>query len=166
MNRHRNAALLVTAAAALLLLGACNRQDDRSVGQKVDSAVSTVEQKAGEAKTATERAADQAGQKIENVADQAGKKIESAADQAGQKIDSAASKVGDVINDATITASVNAELAKDSKLSAVRINVDTTNGRVTLAGKAPDAESRERATRLAAGVKGVTQVDNKLEIGG
>ncbi|MCA0239319.1 MAG: BON domain-containing protein [Proteobacteria bacterium] len=148
-NRHpvrhpvRNAAVLATAAAALLLLGACNRQDDRSVGQKVDSAVATVEKKAEEAKAATERAADQAGQKVEN----------------------AAARVGDAVSDAAITASVNGELAKDDKLSALKINVDTSNGRVTLTGKAPDADSRERATRLAAGVKGVTNVENRLEIG-
>ena len=155
MNRYRNTALLATAAAALLMLGACNRQDDRTVGQKIDSAVASAEQKAEDARNATQRAADQAGQKIEN-----------AADQAGQKIENAAAKVGDAVSDAAVTAGVNAELAKDPKLSALQINVDTSNGRVMLSGKAPDAESRERATRLAANVKGVMQVDNRLEIGG
>ena len=155
MNRYRNTALLATAAAALLMLGACNRQDDRTVGQKIDSAVASAEQKAEDARNATQRAADQAGQKIEN-----------AADQAGQKIENAAAKVGDAVSDAAVTAGVNAELAKDPKLSALQINVDTSNGRVMLSGKAPDAESRERATRLAANVKGVTQVENRLEIGG
>ncbi|MFT3818255.1 MAG: BON domain-containing protein [Rubrivivax sp.] len=145
-NRHtvRNTTVLATAAAALLMLGACNRQDDRTVGEKIDSAVASAERKAEEAKTATERAADQAGQKMED----------------------AATRVGDAVSDAAVTAGVNAELAKDPKLSALQINVDTSNGRVMLSGKAPDAESRERATQLAANVKGVTQVDNRLEIGG
>ena len=60
-------------------------------------------------------------------------------------MDSAAVKA----KDAVITSSVNAQLAKDSQLSALRINVDTTDGRVALKGTAPDTASRERATLLA-----------------
>ncbi len=136
--------LACTAAAAALLLGACNRQSDQTVGEKIDSAVATAERKVDDAQVAASRATDQAAQKIESAAD----------------------KVGDAVSDAAVTASINAELAKDSKLSALRINVDTSGGRVTLSGKAPDGESRERATRLASAVKGVTSVDNRLEIGG
>ena len=48
----------------------------------------------------------------------------------------------------------------------MRIDADTTNGRVLLQGKAPDAASRDRATRLAEGVKGVNHVENRMQIGG
>ena len=74
--------------------------------------------------------------------------------------------LGNWVNQARAAREGRGELAKDDKLSALKINVDTSNGRVMLSGKAPDAESRERATRLAANVKGVMQVDNRLEIGG
>ncbi len=145
MNSNRPSLLLAcTAAAAALLLGACNRQSDQTVGEKIDGAVATAERKTEEAQAAASRATEQAAQKIENAAD----------------------KVGDAISDAAVTASINAELAKDSTLSALRINVDTSAGRVTLSGKAPDATARERATRLATAVKGVTSVENRLEIGG
>jgi hyperosmotically inducible periplasmic protein len=72
--------------------------------------------------------------------------------------------VSDKIGDAVITSSVKAELAKDPNLSALKINVDTDNGRVALRGTAPDNVARERATTLAAGVKGVVGVDNQLTV--
>lgn len=80
--------------------------------------------------------------------------------RAGEAMD----KAGAAMSDAAITASVNAELAKDSTLSALKIDVDTSNGRVALKGSAPDAAARERATTLASSVKGVVSVDNQLEV--
>ncbi|MBI3369988.1 MAG: BON domain-containing protein, partial [Burkholderiales bacterium] len=51
-------------------------------------------------------------------------------------------------------------------LSALRIDVDTNNGNVRLSGVAPSVTARERASRLAAAVKGVNSVDNRLEVRG
>jgi len=95
----------------------------------------------------------------------------------GQKVDRAvadtkqagaqaadAVKVGAI--DATITTKINAALAADEKLSALKINVDTAQGRVTLSGTAPDATSRDRATMLASVVEGVKSVDNRLSVKG
>ncbi len=75
-----------------------------------------------------------------------------------------ADKVADAVGDAAITVAVNAELAKDAQLSALRIDVDTLDGRVTLAGSAPNDAARDRATLLAQGVKGVKSVDNRLAV--
>jgi hyperosmotically inducible protein len=77
---------------------------------------------------------------------------------------STADNVGNKVDDARITTSVNAELAKDSSLSAVKINVDTDGGRVALKGSAPSESARERATVLASNVSGVVSVDNQLTI--
>jgi len=55
-------------------------------------------------------------------------------------------------------------LAKDPGLSALRIDVDTRGGEVTLSGSAPDLAAKDRASQLAWGIKGVTRVDNRLEI--
>lgn len=68
--------------------------------------------------------------------------------------------------DATITTKINAALAADDKLSAMKIDVDTAAGRVTLNGTAPDAVSRDRATTLASAVEGVMSVDNRLTVQG
>jgi hyperosmotically inducible protein len=70
----------------------------------------------------------------------------------------------DEVSDAVITTSVKAELAKDSSLSALRVNVDTDSGRVALRGTAPSAEAREHATALAQGVKGVVDVANEMTV--
>ena len=154
-NQNQFKTLALVAAASALMLGACGKNDERTVGQKIDGAISTTEKKAEQAKRdmSKEMAEAQAA-------------TERATDAVVQKVEKAAGKVGTAVADATVTASVNAELAKDAKLSALRINVDTTNGRVLLSGSAPDADSRERATRLAGAVKGVTSVENRLHVGG
>ena len=77
---------------------------------------------------------------------------------------SAADSTSNAVSDAAITAQVNAQLAKDPNLSAMTIDVDTSGGQVALHGTAPDASSKERATTLAQGVKGVQGVDNQLTV--
>jgi osmotically-inducible protein OsmY len=68
------------------------------------------------------------------------------------------------IDDATITSKVNAALAADKDLSAVKIDVDTKDGVVTLTGPAPTPEAAAKATKLAKDVKGVTSVNNQLTV--
>jgi len=103
-----------------------------------------------------------AGEKV----DAAAAKTESAMNNAANKVENAADRAGAKMDDAGITAKVNAELAKDPALSALKINVDTSNGRVVLRGTAPDSAARDRATQLASNVQGVNAVDNQLEVRG
>jgi hyperosmotically inducible protein len=84
--------------------------------------------------------------------------------QVSESATAMADKVADAVGDAAVTVAVNAELAKDTQLSALRIDVDTLDGRVTLAGSAPNDAARDRATALAQGVKGVKSVDNRLAV--
>jgi osmotically-inducible protein OsmY len=102
-----------------------------------------------------------AEQKVENARNE----IAQGAADARREIKEAANEAKGAVSDATITASVNAKLAGDSELSALRINVDTVEGRVALRGSAPSAAARERATQLAASVDGVRSVENQLVIG-
>jgi osmotically-inducible protein OsmY len=145
----------VLAAASLVLLAACGKQDDRTVGQKVDAAVNSAEQKT-----------DAAGEKLRQESAELKARTEAALDKAADKTAGAASRVAEKFDDATITTAVNAELAKDPTLSALSINVDTAAGAVTLRGTAPSEVARERATALAMGVKGVHRVDNQLRVKG
>jgi hyperosmotically inducible periplasmic protein len=94
---------------------------------------------------------------MKNDAKDVAKDMQAAGSQAGQAVSDSAS-------DMAITAKVNAALAADDKLSALKINVDTEAGRVALKGTAPDADSRDRATTLAAAVDGVIAVDNRLVV--
>ena len=84
-----------------------------------------------------------------------------ARESTGKAVDAVGSKV----KDAAITTGINAELARDATLSALKIDVDTNGGKVAMHGTAPDAAARERATQLAKKVDGVVSVDNQLQIG-
>ena len=99
-----------------------------------------------------------------NTADETVAQVDQKARQVGNEMKSGTQRMGDKMDDAAITASVKTEIAKDSDLSALRINVDTDKGRVALKGTAPTPAAKEHATTLAAGVKGVTGVDNQLTV--
>ncbi|WP_218509671.1 BON domain-containing protein [Variovorax sp. dw_308] len=68
------------------------------------------------------------------------------------------------VDDAAITASVSAGLARDTELSARQINVETRAGAVKLVGPAPSAQAKARASDIARSVSGVASVDNQLEV--
>ena len=134
-----------TLAAAILastLVVACGEREDATVGERMDGAV--------------------------NEAQQAGSQMREDARQAGQDLQAAGSEAADTIArdaaDAAITAKVNAALAADTQLSALAIDVDTSNGQVELKGTAPTAAAKDRATTLAAAVEGVVKVDNRLTV--
>ena len=134
----------VTAALTVTALAACNRPaDDRTAGERVDQTVAKTERKANEVREETK----------------------SAAGNVNQTTECAATDVSDKVKDAAITTAVNAKLAQDKTLSALRIDVDTVGGRVSLRGTAPDPAARERATTLASTVDGVVAVDNQLVVG-
>jgi hyperosmotically inducible periplasmic protein len=142
-SRRLTTATAIAAMLAATTLAACNKADDsRTAGERLDSATATAQRNMDQAQTE----AKQAGGDIKNDAKQA------------------ATEVKTTISDATITASVNAKLAADKELSALRINVDTADGRVALNGTAPNSAARERATQIAAAVEGVRSVDNRLQL--
>ena len=69
------------------------------------------------------------------------------------------------LNDLQITSHVKAKLASDVGASRMaNIDVNTTNGVVTLAGEVEDAELRHSAETLTASVLGVVMVSNNLEV--
>ncbi len=134
---------LLTAVVGTLGLVACGQQEaDPTVGQQIDNTIAQAEQKAAEVRASAESTANEV------------------------KADMAEASQGMVntVKDAAITTAVKAELARDSSLSALDINVDTEAGRVLLRGTAPDAAARDRAHALAKGVDGVVAVSNELVI--
>lgn len=149
-----NTLLSLCVAAAIPILSACDNADSsKTVGQKLDSAVAKTERAAIEVKEATRATVDSAGAALREGADQA-----KAAAQ------NATAKVAFSSEDAAITASVAAGLIKDPDLSALKIDVDTRQGVVSLYGPAPSEAARIRATDIAKAVKGVSSVDNKLTV--
>jgi osmotically-inducible protein OsmY len=134
---------LFAAAAATVLIAACGEKlHDTTAGQQVDNSVAQVQS---------------AGTELKNDAQVAANDMQAA----GSK---AAASVAESATDMAITTKVNAALAADDSLSALKIDVDTEAGNVALTGTAPDEASRARATTLAAAVEGVVTVENRLTV--
>ncbi|MDP3136476.1 MAG: BON domain-containing protein [Burkholderiaceae bacterium] len=144
---------LICSLTLLLGLTACNKADDRTAGQKLDAAV-----------VKSEQAAVEAGREVKEAVASTEAAAKNVAQGAKATAQNAGSVIADKIDDAAITASVSAGLAKDPDLSAIRITVETKDGAVTLQGPAASTRAKERATAIAASVKGVTSVRNMLSV--
>ena len=140
--KHRVTATVFCTALAAFALAACNPQDQTDAKRIANDAVA--------------QAGDQAKVAASSVA--------AGLDQAKLAASDAATRVGDRIDDAVITTAVKTELAKDASLNPLKISVETDNGRVALKGQAGNTAARDRATTIAARVKGVSSVDNQLAI--
>ena len=70
-----------------------------------------------------------------------------------------------VTGDAAITAEVKAKLLADPNTSGLAVNVDTSNGVVTLTGAVASSAEKDEALRLAREVSGVTNVVDSLTVG-
>ena len=75
-----------------------------------------------------------------------------------------AARAADARDDTLIAAKVTTGLAADRSTSAMRIQVDSNAGVVTLRGPAPSAAARARAEEIARNVQGVTSVRNQLDV--
>lgn len=73
---------------------------------------------------------------------------------------------GQAIDDVTIGTKLKAALVADPELSALKINVDTTQGVVRLRGEVKTIALRRKAEELARRIEGVKAVDNQLVITG
>lgn len=67
-------------------------------------------------------------------------------------------------NDDRIYDDVRRRLADDADVKGAAIEVTITKGAITLKGRVHDEKAREKATRIAKKVKGVTTVDNQLKL--
>jgi hyperosmotically inducible protein len=146
---HQKSLMLASSLAMLLALGACDKGQNQTVGQSVDSAGQKISQAANRGKEETLDAAARARATAKN---------------AGDSTKAMGAAAANKMDDALITTKVKAGLAADKDLSATRIEVDTKDGVVTLTGPAPSAGAREHATELAKNIKGVTSVNNNLTV--
>ncbi|MET0519236.1 MAG: BON domain-containing protein [Burkholderiaceae bacterium] len=131
---------LCAAAAAALLMAACGQHED-GLSEHVDAGLGKGEQTGASPAPAVATAA-----------------------TAAQLDRKASADAAERQQDAAITASIRAEFASDPALSRINIQVQTREGLVSLNGAAPDAATRDHATRLAATVKNVLSVDNHMSL--
>ena len=69
-------------------------------------------------------------------------------------------------DDTTITTRVKTVLLNDPQVSALKIDVSTSQGIVTLSGTARSKTEEQKAIQLARGVQGVKDVRSNLQVGG
>ena len=84
--------------------------------------------------------------------------------EAAAKAGDAADKAGAVITDAAITSAVKTKFLADSTVKGLRIDVDTSNGMVTLNGNVSSRAEADRAMTIARGTDGVKSVHDNLKI--
>jgi len=88
--------------------------------------------------------------------------------RAGEVVREKAGQAGDAITEvsanARITAAIKAKLIADTGLSAFKIDVDTTDGVVTLSGTVSTPEDSAKAAKLAQETEGVRQVISTLQV--
>lgn len=169
-------AWVVLGLVAVLGLSACQKADDSpsagappvaaptTPGEKLDNAIANTQQAAQKARIAATESTAQARAEASVVGSRAADAVKEAGTEAKSALSAAGAALGNAVDDASITASVSAHLAKDPELSALRIDVDTQRGAVTLSGPAPTEAAKARAEQIARAVHGVTGVSNKLEI--
>jgi hyperosmotically inducible protein len=99
--------------------------------------------------------------KAADAKDRADAKADSAQKKAGDAMD----RSGEVLTDAAITTAVKSKFLADSDVSGMKIDVDTSNGVVTLSGTVPSAAEKRRAVQIARETDGVKSVKDNLKVG-
>src|SRR6185436_6425604 len=91
-----------------------------------------------------------------------GKDLKAKADEVGQELKHAGTKAAEFAGDAAITAAVKVKLAADPNISALKIDVDTLDGVVTLNGHVASAGLIDKAVEIAKTAPGVKDVKTNL----
>ena len=109
------------------------------------------------------------GQKAADKAEEYGKKTVDKAEEIGHdtvdKTKEIAKKTGEVVTDAALTSAVKAKFIADPAVKALKIDVDTSDGVVTLNGTVSSQAEASRAMMLARNTSGVKRVVNHLKVG-
>lgn len=109
-------------------------------------------------RTTPAEAVEQAGEAAATTVRKAQEAVAGAAEQVGKSVQSV--KESDVWIEATLTTSY----GLNNELSLADIDIDVSQGKVTLAGKVDNELQRELAVEIARGTEGVDQVINRLEV--
>jgi hyperosmotically inducible protein len=86
-------------------------------------------------------------------------------DAAQQKAAEAARSASELTGDAALTATVKTKFLADSRISGLKIDVDTKDNIVTLTGTVPTADEKQHAIEVAKQTDGVKSVVDRLKVG-
>lgn len=129
--------LLALGLASALAIAGCDQADDGAGNNDIDMGAAT-----------------------ENL----GNEAEQAAGNVATETEQAANTVGETIDDGVITTKVKSALLADDTVKGLDINVDTMNGSVTLNGTVDNQAQADRATEIAKGIEGVSNVQSNLVV--
>ena len=105
---------------------------------------------------------ERASKNVDRSVGDAGRQVQ----EAGKATESRVGEAGKAIDDASVTTKVKSALVTEPDLKAGDIDVETTNGVVTLQGMAESAENRQKAAQVASSVEGVKAVKNQIVVRG
>lgn len=105
-----------------------------------------------------------AARKTGDAAMDAGRKTGDVVSSAGKQAADSVARGSAVISDAWITSAAKVRLMANTTTPAFDINVDTSDGVVTLFGTVPSADARRAAESEVQAVSGVKKVDNQLTV--
>src|SRR5258706_6945997 len=128
---------ILALAMAGIALVACDDRSDRTVGQKLDSALERTQQKLAAA-----------GDKIAQQTDRA---VGAVKEKTAARDGDGGTGTGHALNEGAITAAIKADYLKDPELSVLKIYVDTRDVLVTVNGVADNDEALTRAAKSAHG---------------
>jgi hyperosmotically inducible periplasmic protein len=71
---------------------------------------------------------------------------------------------GQVVDDATIQTRLKTALLRDPEIKGLLINTQVRQGVVTLEGRVSSREQQQAVVGIAAGIRGVVEVDDRLSV--
>jgi hyperosmotically inducible periplasmic protein len=98
------------------------------------------------------------------VAPERGTDVTGAARQAGKEVTGAAKSAGRKVTDGWITSKIYTQFLPEAALEDSDIDVDVTNGAVTLSGTVRSEAGRQRAVAIAKATDGVKSVKDSLKV--
>jgi len=78
----------------------------------------------------------------------------------------AATRTGVAVDDSVITTKVKSAFLADTRVSGLKVGVETVEGRVVLSGNAKSPAESQAASEIARSIAGVRQVENRILVQG
>lgn len=105
-----------------------------------------------------------AGERLENQAERGAAEANQEGRELGREIREEAGQAGRAVGDAAITTAVKTKFLADATVKGLQMDVDTSNGVVTLNGSVASRAEADRAMMLARNTEGVKSVVNNLKV--
>lgn len=102
--------------------------------------------------------------KVQGEAKEAVRDADAKTDDAQRKAGDATDRAGDAMGNAALTTKVKTKFLADNDISGLKIDVDSSNGIVTLTGTVPTAAEKALALKVAKGTDGVKSVVDRLKV--